>query len=476
MADFLRGWKHKTDLMTAEFNPLGGITRRDLLRIGGLGFLGLNLADLFRAEAAESGGAGASAATSTIKSCILLYQSGGPSHLDTWDMKPDAPREVRGDFSSISTSVAGLRVCEHLPRLASLTHQLAIVRSMHHRMRDHNAAATETLCGHTPPEGDVIFHDGPSSFPCFGSVLSYLMPQQGVVPPHVALPQVVSRGGKLPGQGPGFLGDAYSPFQLSRDPNAADFGVPELTLPGSMTLASLEHRRSLLRRIDQQVQAADTRTAHKAMDAFRERAFDLLHSDAVRQGFDIAQEDQRTRERYGRHKHGQCLLMARRLVEAGVRFVTVNSIGDPELGGGDDWDTHYQNFSILKDDLLPKTDQAFSALIEDLEARGLLDSTLIIWIGEFGRTPNVTKAEGGGRDHWPDCFSMVLAGGGAKGGSAYGTSDKRGAYPDSDPVSCGDLAATLFWRFGLDPASVIHDRVGRPIQVGRGEPVHKLFL
>ena len=454
----------------------GIVTRRELLRVGGLGFLGLNLAELFQAEAAEACRAGGSSPTSHVKSCILLYQTGGPSQLDTWDMKPNAPREVRGEFQAIAASVPGLRVCEHLPRLARLAHRLAIVRSVHHRMRDHNAAAVETLCGHTPLEGDIIFTDGPNSYPCIGSVLCFLMPRQDLVPNHVALPQVVSRGGTLPGQGPGFLGAAYSPFQLSRDPNVTDFDVPELALPGGITLEMLEHRQSLLRLIDRQVQATETQTAHRAKDAFRERAFDLLRSDAMRRSFDIAQEDPRTRERYGRHKHGQSLLLARRLVEAGVRFVTVNSIGDPEIGGGDDWDTHYQNFSILKNDLLPKTDQSFSALIEDLEGRGLLDSTLIIWIGEFGRTPTVTKADGGGRDHWPDCFSVVLAGGGVTGGSVYGASDKRGAYPDSDPVSCGDLAATIFWCLGLDPAREIHDRIGRPVRVGEGEPVRKLFL
>lgn len=458
----------------ADFNARRGVTRRDLLRVGGLGLLGLNLPGLRRADAA--GRTGTEPAASPIKSCILLYQSGGPSQLDTWDLKPDAPREVRGEFTSIATSVSDLRICEHLPRLAGMAHRLTIVRSLHHRMRDHNAAATETLCGHTPLEGDIIFHDGPNSYPCFGSVLSRLMPQPRLVPPHVALPQVVSRGGRLPGQGPGFLGAAYSPFQLSQDPNAADFGVPELTLSGGMTVADLEHRRNLLRRIGRQVQTAEIPAAQNKMDLFRERAFDLLRSDAVRQGFDIAQEDQRTRDRYGRHTHGQSLLLSRRLVEAGVRFVTVNSIGDPEIGGGDDWDTHYQNFSILKNDLLPKTDQAFSALIEDLESRGLLDSTLVVWIGEFGRTPFVTGAEGGGRDHWPDCFSMVLAGGGVKGGLVHGASDRHGAYPDSDPVSSGDLAATLFWRFGLDHASVIPDRLGRPIRAGGGEPVRKLFL
>ncbi|HEY3962980.1 MAG TPA: DUF1501 domain-containing protein [Planctomycetaceae bacterium] len=454
--------------------PRNGLTRRDLLLRASLGCLGLNLAEPFRAVAADAGPEGARAAA-PIKSCILLYQSGGPSQLDTWDMKPAAPREVRGEFNDIETSVPGLRICEHLPRLAGLAQRLAIVRSMHHRMRDHNAAATETLCGHTPLEGDIIFSDGPNSFPCFGSVLSRLLPP-GLVPPHVALPQVVSRGGKLPGQGPGFLGAACSPFQLSQDPNAADFGVPELTLPGGMTLASLEGRRQVLRLIDQHGPAVEPPAAHKTMLAFRERAFDLLRSDTVRRSFNIAQEDQRTRDRYGRHTYGQSLLLARRLVEAGVRFVTVNPIGDPELGGGDDWDTHFQNFSILKDDLLPKTDQGFSALLEDLETRGLLDSTLVIWIGEFGRTPRITSAPGGGRDHWPDCFSMVLAGGGVKGGFVHGSSDKLAAFPDSDPVSTGDLAATLFWRFGLDPASLIHDRLGRPIRVGEGEPILKLFL
>lgn len=459
----------------ADCNPRSDFTRRDLLRIGGLSLLGLNSTERLRADVPQPGNTADSTAASAIKSCILLYQSGGPSQLDTWDLKPEAPREIRGEFNGISTSVPGLHVCEYLPHLAQLADRLAIVRSMHHRMRDHNAAATETLCGHTPLEGDIIFSDGSNSFPCFGSVLSRLLPQ-GPVPFHVALPQVVSRGGKLPGQGPGFLGDAYSPFQVSQDPSAADFGVPELTLPHGMTLESLQHRRGVLCKIDRQLQASATPIAHKSMNVFRDRAFELLGSEAVRRGFDIAQENERTRDRYGRNKHGQSVLLARRLVEAGVRFVTVNSIGDPELGGGDDWDTHFQNFSILKEDLLPKTDQAFSALIEDLQARGLLDSTLVVWIGEFGRTPRVTNAPGGGRDHWPDCFSVVLAGGGVKGGSVYGASDKHGAFPEADPVSSGDLAATLFWRFAVDPASVISDRFGRPIRIGEGDPVHRLFL
>lgn len=448
-----------------------GLSRRNLLQIGSLGFLGLHLTDAFGAEAAQVASSDPHSVAAPIKSCILLFQSGGPSQLDTWDMKPEAPREIRGEFDSIATCEPGLRICEHLPRLAAMADRLTIVRSLHHRMRDHNAAGTETLCGHTPPEGDVIFHEGPNSYPCFGSVLSFLLPRRGLTPSHIALPQVVSRGGTMPGQGPGFLGSAYSPFQISQDPNSASFGVPELNLPDRMTLASLENRRSLLRRIDQQSVAA----AHTSLNQFRERAFDLLGSKSVRHAFDIAAEDVGTRERYGRHKQGQSLLLARRLVEAGVRFITVNSIGDAEIGGGDDWDTHYQNFSILKNDLLPKTDQAFSALVEDLHDRGLLDSTLIVWIGEFGRTPTITRAEGGGRDHWPDCFSAVLAGGGTRGGYVHGSSDKHGAYPASDPVSSGDFAATLFWRFGIDPDSLIHDKLGRPVRVGEGNPVRKLF-
>lgn len=453
------------------------LSRRELLRIGGLGVMGLNLAGFCRAEGRQPVGSRDSN-TPPVKSCILLYQPGGPSHHDTWDMKPAAPLEIRGEFQTIATKVPGLRVCEHLPRMAQMADKLAIVRSMHHRMRDHNSAAVETLCGHTPLEGDIIFADHANSFPCYGSALSYLKREKRpALPAHVALPHVVTRVVKLPGQEPGFLGPAYSPFQIAQDPNAADFQVAELILPGDITMERLEHRQSLRRVLDEQVRQGEKLAGTGAVDEFYERAFTLLSSDAVHRGFDIAQEDPRTRDRYGRSKHGQSVLLARRLVESGVRFVTVNfAFGDADIGGGDDWDTHFKNFSILKDILLPAVDQAFSALIEDLEARGLLDSTLIVWLGEFGRSPRVTKAEGGGRDHWPDCFSLVLAGGGVKGGTTYGSSDKWGAYPDSDPVSCGDLAATLFWRFGLDPGTLLHDMNGRPYRLADGEPIRKLFL
>ena len=454
----------------------GFLSRRELLRIGGLGIIGLNLADLFRAEAARASHAQDSTIASPVKSCILLYQQGGPSHLDTWDMKPDAPLEVRGEFKTIATRVPGLRICEHLPRTALVTDKLAIVRSMQHGMRDHNAAAVEMLCGRTPLEGDLIFADHANSFPCYGSVLSYLKREESIVLPHVALPHVVRRAVKLPGQEPGFLGSAYSPLQISRNPNAPGFRVAELSLHGDVTLQRLNDRESLRRMLNEQAVTAEKLAVAAPLDGFVERALTLLTSDAVRGSFDLTQENPRTRDRYGRNKHGQSVLLARRLVESGVRFVTVNSMGDQELGGRDDWDTHSNNFSDTKNVLLPPVDQALSALIEDLEARGLLDSTLVLWMGEFGRTPHVNAKADGGRDHWPHCFSVVLAGGGVKGGSTYGTSDKWAAYPDSDPVSPGDLAATLFWRFGLDPHTEIHDLTGRPYRVADGEPIRELFL
>ena len=445
------------------------LSRRELLRFGSVGLGAWSLPGTLQAETSLDIRS-AKKTLPAVKACILLFQTGGPSHLETWDMKPDAPREVRGEFQSIATRVPGLRICEHLPRLAKVADKLAVVRSMHHGMSDHNAAAVEVLCGHTPPEGNIIFWDHANSYPCYGSVLSRLLPAQRHVPMHVALPQVVSRGGKLPGQGPGFLGSRHSPFQVSGDPSLSDFRVEELAMPRGMTSQRLAQRRSLLQQIDTQ------RKSGRGND-FYERAFTLLRSDAVRRGFDISREDKRARDRYGRNKHGQSVLLARRLVEAGVRFVTVNSIGDPEIGGGDDWDTHDRHFPVLKDDLLPKTDQAFAALVEDLQTRGLLDSTLVVWVGEFGRTPTISEGRigGAGRDHWANCFSAVLAGGGVKGGTVYGSSDKQGAFPTSDPVSSGDFAATLFWKFGLNPGTTIHDLNGRPVHIGEGKPIRKLF-
>jgi hypothetical protein len=445
-------------------------TRRTILRAGALGLAGLNLADFFRYQAQAA--IAQSSAASQIRSCILVFFYGGPSHHETWDMKLSAPREVRGDFEPIQTNVPGLVVGQHLPHCAQIMDRLCVVRSLHHPMRNHNSAAVEALCGRTPLRGDLelLANDPTTDFPCYGSALSRLSPGDGRTPVHVALPHVMHNVVMLPGQTAGFLGATYEPFQVTRDPSDPNFRVSELSLPAELSTSALSDRRKLLSVVDQERQIAHAEVPLVARDAFYDRAFDLLSSDGVRQAFDLAGETDATRDRYGRNKLGQSLLLSRRLVESGVKFVNVN---DKIVNGLDNWDTHVENFRRLKDDLLPPADRGFSALVEDLDTRGLLDSTLVIWIGEFGRTPKISSA--GGRDHWPDCFSVVLAGGGVKGGTTYGRSDKLGAYPDRDPCTPGDLAATIFWRFGLDPAQTIYDGSGRPYRLAEGEPLRRVF-
>jgi hypothetical protein len=437
------------------------------MRIGGLGVFGLNLAGLLRAEAAADRSGAA-----RLRHCIVVYYYGGPSHLDAWDMKPGAPAEVRGVFRPIATSVPGMQVCELLPSCARVMHKMTIVRSMHHGMRNHNSAAVEVLCGRTPLAGDgELLADSGNNFPCYGAVVSQELPRPRGVPSHVALPHVMYNVVKLPGQSAGFLGSAFNPFQVTRDPNASGFHADELELPADLSIERLENRRSLLSVIDRQAAHSRQRAAQGGMNVYQDRAMELLHSERVRQAFDLSRESTPVRERYGRHKLGQSMLLARRLVEAGVRFVNVNDkIRNGQLAN---WDSHENNFARLKDDLLPPADQSLAALIEDLDERGLLDSTLVVALAEFGRTPRING--NAGRDHWPDCFSIVLAGGGVRGGAVFGSSDRFGAYPASDPVTPGDLAATLYWRFGIDPLTEVRDLTGRPYHLADGQPLRRLF-
>jgi len=400
-----------------------------------------------------------------IRSCILIFYYGGVSHHDTWDMKPNAPREVRGEFRPIATNVPGIRVSEHLPHSSRVVDRLAIVRSVHHPMTNHNAAAFAALSGRPPAKGDLeLLANDRNDPPCLGSVLSHALRPRDGLPTFVALPHVMYNVVKLPGQVAGFLGSAHDPFQVESDPNAPGFRLDELELPGDVPPERLGRRESLLR------VAQDATPAHD-LDTYRARAVHLLRSKAVRRAFRLDAEDPKLRDRYGRTKHGQSLVLARRLVEAGVRFVTVY---DHQTNGQlANWDAHEKVFPRLRDDLLPPSDRAFAALIDDLTARGLLDSTLVIAMGEFGRTPKINPQAG--RDHWPYCFSAVLAGGGVPGGIVHGASDKLGAYPDLDGVSPADLAATLFWRFGLDPQREIRDLSGRPFRLAEGQPLRTLF-
>jgi hypothetical protein len=446
------------------------MTRRCLLRIGGLGWLGLSLPDLLRAEAV--GTRTPERAGASIRSCILIFYYGGPSHLDTWDMKPDAPREVRGEFQSIASNVPGIRVSEHLPRSARVVDRLAIVRSIHHPMTNHNAAAFATLTGRTPARGDLeLLSDNANDPPCLGSALSHGLPERRGVPTFVALPHVMYNVVQLPGQDAGFLGSSHNPFQVTHDPNARDIHLGELELPGDISLDRLEHRAALLRVVDDQLRRHSAQAPASSRDVYLEKALQITRSSVLRRAFHLDEEDPRLRDRYGRTKHGQSLVLARRLIERGVRFVTVY---DHQRNGQlANWDAHENVFPRHKNDLLPPADQALAALIDDLSQRGLLDSTLVLAMGEFGRTPKINKTAG--RDHWPFCFTAVLAGGGIRGGLIHGASDQLGAYPDRDGVTPADLAATLFWRFGLDPAAEIRDRTGRPYRLAEGQPVRALF-
>jgi hypothetical protein len=445
------------------------LSRRCLLRAGSLGAFGLDLGRWLRADAL---GATPDRPRRVIRSCILIFYYGGPSHHDTWDMKPNAPREVRGEFRPVATTVPGLDVSEHMPHCARVAHKLAVVRGLHHPMTNHNAAAFATLSGRPPLKGDLeLLGNDRNDPPCLGSVLSHELPRRQSLPTFVALPHVMYNVVKLPGQVAGFLGSMHEPFQVLRDPNAPDFRLDELELPGDVSLERLGHRESLLRFMDGQQYAAERAEALGALDPYRAQASRFLRSEAVRRALRLDLEDPRLRDRYGRTKHGQSVLLARRLVEAGVPFVTVY---DHQVNGQlANWDAHQDVFPRLKNDLLPPVDRALAALVADLDGRGLLDSTLVIALGEFGRTPKINA--NAGRDHWPFCFSAVLAGGGVRGGTVFGASDKLGAYPESDAVTPADLAATLFDRFGLDPAAEVRDLTGRPYRLADGQPIRALF-
>jgi hypothetical protein len=450
--------------------------RRDLLRVGVLG-VGASAFSLPRLLAAES--AIRSRPAARVRSVVLLAHYGGPSHLDLWDPKPDAPDGIRGEFAAIGTRLPGLRVSELLPGIAGLADRLTIIRSMTHSVANHNPATYLTLTGRTSTRDVALIGAAPTDWPAMGSLAAKFRPVDRGLPGFVSMPHVVTEGVlKCPGQFGGMLGKAYDPLVLESDPAAPGFAVPELTLPADLSAARLSDRRSLRRVLDDQVRALDRAALAGSLDTSYERAYDLLTSPAARRAFDLGVEDSRVRDRYGRNKVGQSYLLTRRLIEAGVRFVTCFNGQNP--GDTNAWDTHTENFPRLRR-LAPPDDVAFSALLEDLEGRGLLDSTLLIWAGEFGRKPQIGKPGAvnnvtpTGRDHWPQCYSIALAGGGIRRGHIHGGSDRIGAYPTSDPVSPADLVATVLWALAIDPETTVYDQLGRPFPASTGRPVLSLF-
>lgn len=455
-----------------DFRTMCRLSRRNLLKVGSAGLAGLNLPSLLRAAETSSLAARA-------KHVLFLHQFGGPSHLDTFDMKPDAPEAIRGHFRPIASRQPGLRLTEHLPRFATVLDRFAQVRSVHHRMKNHNSATYYSLTGHAPPLDDIRLRDTQELYPAYGSTVAKLKPvADPAVPTFVSYPHVLRDGSVTPGQTASFLGKPYDPFFIGQDPAASDFRLPELTLPASLPLARLDDRRGLLRMIDQQGDLLEWSGTAQGIDSFYDRALTMLASPRVKSAFDLSLEKDSVRDAYGRTTYGQSCLLARRLLEAGVRFVTVyysNSIGGRGKGG---WDTHGDNFNQLRDRLLPNTDRAVPTLIEDLEARGLLDETLVVWMGEFGRSPkivNTAKFGADGRDHWPHCYTVLFAGGGITPGAVYGASDRIGAYPASDPVSPDDIAATMFWALGIDPATEVYDTLHRPLPIAAGKPITQIF-
>jgi hypothetical protein len=449
----------------------GAISRREWIRVGSLGLAGLSLDGLLRLRDAS---AASGPPKGRAKSAILLFLSGGPAHMDMWDLKPDAPEDIRGTFRPIDTNVAGIRVCEHMPRMARVADKCAIVRSVHHTQADHPAAAYWMMIG--CPIGRPAREAGRMSRadrPHPGSALAKVLGSRSGVPPFVMVPEAIQPNGpERSGQFAGFLGAAFDPYRINSDPNLPDYSPGEIRPPDGLDAARIHERRQLLDAIAcASVSPLDCVPA--ARDEYLARAFDLVGSPAARRAFDIDAEPPATRDRYGRHVFGQSVLVARRMVEAGVRLVHVNWVRHDNGKGGQGYDTHSNHLELARRDLLPATDAAFASLVEDLHDRGLLDETLVIMMGEFGRTPRFNK--NAGRDHWPGCFSVVMAGGGIRGGQVLGASDKFAAYPAADPVAPGDIIATLYHALGVDPHLAIFDRQDRPYRLVDGEPLLRIL-
>ena len=446
-----------------------GITRRELLQVGYSGLLGIGLPSLLagRAQAAADGGARA-------RSVILIFQTGAPSHLDTFDVKPEAPAEIRGEFKPIATKAGGVHVCEHLPELAKRAERWAVVRSMTHGFPSHEHATHMMLTGIDKMPPGSTHMASRSDWPCFASGLDCVRPRSDGVPNGVMLPTYLHNGYGFSGQNAGLLGPKHDPWQVTADPNAADFRVESLSLPVGLTADALSGRRALLEQIDGQHAAVDRWAAHGQFADLQQKAFAMLTAGKVKRAFALDREDPKVRDRYGRHSFGQSLLLARRLVQAGVPIVQAN------MGTMNNWDTHAKNCEQLKTRLLPPLDRGVSALLDDLQTLGLLDETLVVMVGEFGRTPKIGGQVGGqyipdGRDHWAGVFSALFAGAGVRGGQMIGKSDKIGAYPATRGYYPSDLGATIYSVLGVKPSSIVHDQLGRPLELNRGEVIQPLF-
>jgi len=435
-----------------------GLGRRDFLRVGSLSLLGISLSDYLNVRASL---ATASETSKTkAQACILLFLEGGPSQMDTWDPKANS------SFKPISTNVSGIQVSELLPKVSRHMDKLSLIRSMHTRENNHPQGTIEALTGHRPSPA--------MKFPSLGSIISKELGARKEMPAFAVVPKPWENDfyNYEEAFNASFIGAEHNAMIIP-DPSQPDFSLPDLSLPKSLTMEAIEDRRSLLRIVDGHYRQKEQYAEFAKMDSYVEHALRMILSPEVKKAFDLSQESEKTRESYGRNRFGQSVLLARRLVEAGCRFVTAAGYKHGQ------WDTHGNNDKNLRETLAPPLDQALSALLEDLSARGLLESTVVLVMGEFGRTPHVNP--GKGRDHWPDCWSVALGGGGIQGGQVIGASDERAAYVADRMVSIGDLYATIYKALGIDWTKTYMSPVGRPVYIANtlddkaGDPIKQLI-
>ena len=439
------------------------LKRREFLQIGYSGLLGLSsLASKPNASAAQS------VPESRTKSIVIVFLTGAASHHDTFDMKPDAPSGIRGEFQPIASAIAGVPVCEHLPNLAMRADKFALIRTLSHKDNNHLMSTHHVLTGKKQPGGFFDKVASRDDWPCYSSTAAFLNARNDGIPSGVNLPTFLKQGPLTwPGQHAGFLGAKYDPWQITGDPNKPNFRVENLTLSEGLSLSRLDSRQALLDELNNQRKRLYESAPSRRLGNDQQLAFSILTSSKLSQAFELNREPHRVRDRYGRNTTGQSLLMARRLIEIGVPIVQVN------VGAVQTWDNHSNIFPTLKDRLLPPLDLGVAALLDDLESTGRLNETLVVMLGEFGRTPKINKNQG--RDHWGPCFFGVFAGGGVRGGQVIGKSDEIGAYPVTKAFSPDDVGATIYKSLGIAPNSVVRDRLNRPVHLNSGTPIEELY-
>jgi hypothetical protein len=470
-----------------------GPTRRELLRIGSLGLAGLHLPGFFLSQqAAKANNAaqkyGGARGFGKAKNVIMIFLQGGPSHIDIWDPKPNAPSNIRGEFKPIKTKIPGTFIGEHMPMMANALDKATLIRSMSYTpngLFNHTAAIYQMLTGYPPdkvsPSGQLE-PPTPADFPTAGSHIAKLKPMKEAMLPFVELPRPLQESGIIgKGGAAGFLGKAYDPYRMYQDP-AENVKLEDLSLRKEIPQQRLKDRFELLKGINQSMPELEKALNASAVDEYYGKAYDLVLSGKARDAMDLNKEADSVRDRYGRHTFGQSVLMARRLIEAGTKFVQVNW---PSVANGDaekaSWDTHASNFGPLKNLHCPKLDRALSALLEDMDQRGLLAETMVIAIGEFGRSPRMGVSTSGnsnspdGRDHWPYCYSAVVAGAGIARGMQYGESDATASSPKEKPVHPNDLLATMYYGLGIDPEMEIRNHLNQPRELVKGKIVEDLF-